>query len=1496
MAALAVVPAISHAAADPCATPVTNPVACENSKPGTPPSQWDVSGVGDPSIQGFATKMSVNVGQPISFKVDTSASYHIDILRLGYYGGDGARMMASNLTPTPRNQPSCLTVQATGLIDCGNWGVSATWTVPSTAVSGVYIAHLVRNDTGADSQIPFVVRDDSSHSDVVLQTSDATWQAYNNYGGNSLYKCTVQCPAGDPQAYKAAYAVSYNRPWDGSFETDGGLSYLWYAEYQMIRFVEENGYNISYTAQADLDQNPALLKNHKLFISSGHDEYWSGAERAAVESARDAGVNLAFFSGNEVFWKTRWTNSSDGSNTAYRTLVSYKETHFNAPVDPAGPSTWTGTWVDPRFSPPGDGGNPPNALTGQFFLVNAGTADIKVPAQYGKLRFWRGTQAASLTGTQTLTLSPGAGTLGYEWDTDEDNGFRPAGLFDMSSTTVSGTDRFTDYGTTTAPGTLTHHLTLYRAPSGALVFGAGTVQWAWGLDDTNGWAVSNTNPSGNPPDKNMMQATVNLFADMGVQPFALLPSLGLSVATKSTDTTAPTTSVSSPSAGATLQDGANTTITGTASDSAGQVAGIEVSTDGGTSWHPATGTTSWSYAWNVHGSPTATIKVRATDDSGNISTSSGTTVNMSCGCSIWGGTTPPTADSGDSSSIELGVKFKADVFGTVNGIRFYKSAANTGTHIGSLWTTAGVRLAQATFSGESASGWQSVTFSSPVPITPGTTYIASYFAPNGRYAASTGFFYVPAPFGRNTLDSPPLHALSANGNNANGLYEYTGSTTFPTNSYNGSNYWVDVNFQPSTPPGAVTNVSATAGTGAASVTWTAPASGGPPTSYKITPYIGSTAQTPTTITGAPPATNATINGLSGGTTYTFTVQPINPSGNGPVSANSNAVTPSSPTAPSAPTSVNAVGASSSALVSWTAANDGGSTITGSTVTPYIGTTAQTPVQVAGTATSKTITGLTNGTSYTFKVTSTNAIGTSPSSVASNAVTPLQTIFDAATPTQIDSGDPNPVVLGVKFKSDSFGMVKGIRFYKAAANTGTHIGSIWTSGGTKLAQVTFTAESGSGWQQADFSTPVIINANTTYVAAYYAPNGHYSYASPGFTTAVDNPPLHALANSTSPNGVYAYDSSPSFPSSSFNASNYYVDVDFTTAGAPGQVTNVNATADIGAANLTWTAPAGSDPVTTYTITPYIGTTAQPSTTVTGTPPVTSARVHNLAGGTAYTFKVTASNPNGAGPASDPSNAVTPTSGAVPTAPLNAAAVPGSQSAQVSWSAPSNNGGSPITGYTVTPYVGTTAQTPTAVSGSTLATTITGLTNNTTYTFKVTASSANGTGPASAATSAVTPQKTIFDWVVPGIVDSGDDGAVELGVKFKSDVAGSVTGIRFHKAAANTGTHVGTLWTAAGTQLASATFANETASGWQEVDFPTPVAITAGTTYVAAYLAPNGHYSVGTGLTAAVDNAPLHTIPNATSPNGLYDYGLVSQFPTSSFNASNYLVDVMFRAGS
>jgi hypothetical protein len=1509
LVALAALPASSARAEGEteCAS-APNPIVCENALPGDPAKNWQVEGVGDPTIQGFATSMSVNVGQTESFKIDTPASsYHIEILRLGYYGGNGARVIAANVKPTaelPQTQPECLKEPSTGLIDCGNWGVSASWAVPSNAVSGVYIALLTRTDTGGKSQIPFVVRNDASHSDILLQTSDATWEAYNDYGGNSLYTCTVDCPPGNPQAYKAAYAVSYNRPFDGSFTTDRGCSYLYYAEYQMMRWLEKNGYNVSYTAESEVDNNGALLKNHKVFMSSGHDEYWSAGQRANVTAAREAGVNLAFFSGNEVFWKTRWAPSTEGSNTPYRTLITYKETHFNAPVDPQDPPTWTGAWRDPRFSPPADGGQPENALTGQQFEVNSGTSDITVPSQYGKLRLWRNTAVAGLEPGQSLTLSPGTGTLGYEWDEDVDNGFRPAGEFDLSSTTVSGVQAFTDYGSSLSDNnTATHHLTLYRAPSGALVFGAGTVQWSWGLENTNAWGAEFTDPSNNPPDPNMEQFTVNLLAEMGAQPATLDPKL--SAASKSTDTTPPTSTITSPAAGETFPDGSQVTISGTATDSGGGVvAGVEVSTDNGATWHPATLATpaeqsvKWSYAWIAHGNPSTTIKSRAVDDSSNLETpSAGVSVNVSCPCSIWGtNVTPPIADSGDPQSAEVGVKFTSETFGAVTGIRFYKASDNTGTHIGNLWSASGQRLATATFTSETESGWQQVNFSSPVYIYPNTTYVASYFDPSGHYAASATYFYSPPATGGNALNSPPLHAVPASATSGNGVYTYGTSSVFPSSSYQGTNYWVDPVFMPAPAPGQVTNVSGTSGHGSVTLSWSAPTGGGLPTTYTITPYIGLVPQQTSTVTGTPPETTAKITGLTPGIEYTFTVQASNPNGAGAVSEPSRAVTPEGLVPPSAPSSVVASAATRQALVSWSApGNDGGGSLTGYTVTPYVGGAAQTPVEVSASATSTTVSGLTNGTTYTFKVTASNAFGTSLSSASSNEVVPQDTIFNFATPATIDSNDNSSVELGVKFTSEASGTITGIRFYKAAANTGTHVGSLWTSTGTLLASATFTGETSSGWQQVSFPTPVAINANTTYVAGYFAPKGNYSNTTSGFASAgVSNPPLQALANATSVNGVYKYGTTSAFPTNSYKSTNYWVDVDFVPTPAPGQVTNVSATPGPGSATLTWNAPSSGGPVTTYTITPYVGSEAQQTTTVTGSPPKTTVTLQGLTNGTEYMFTVQAANANGAGPASSASNPVVPTAPTAPGAPGSVTASGATNQALVSWSVPANEGGTLITRYTVTPYIGSTAQTPIEVPESTTSTIVKGLTDGTGYTFRVTATNAVGTSPSSAASNETFPIDTILDFATPTIVDSANTSGTELGVQFSSEVAGLVTGIRFYKAPTNTGTHVGSLWTSTGTLLASATFTGETGSGWQQVNFSTPVAISPNTTYVAGYLAPNGHYSETPSAfsAAGVSNPPLQALGNPIAPNGLYARSSTSTFPTSTSNATNYWVDVDF----
>jgi N,N-dimethylformamidase beta subunit-like, C-terminal/Domain of unknown function (DUF4082)/Bacterial Ig domain len=577
--------------------------------------------------------------------------------------------------------------------------------------------------------------------------------------------------------------VSYNRPFN-TRAVDNGQDWVFNAEYPMVRWLEANGYNVSYIAGVDTDRFGTLLLNHRTFLSVGHDEYWSGNQRANVEAARAAGVNLGFFSGNEIFWKTRWEPSIDTSTTAYRTLVSYKETHANAKIDPT--AVWTGTWRDPRFSPPADGGRPENALSGTLFMVNDGaTTGITVPAADGKMRFWRNTSIANLSAGQSVTLPDG--TLGYEWDIDADNGFRPTGLFRLSTTVVPGAPVLQDFGSTFGSGTATHSLTLYRHASGALVFGAGTVQWTWGLD-------ANHDRTGPAADVRMQQATVNVLADMGAQPGSLRP--GLIATTASTDAAAPASTITTPIAGTNVPMGQALTITGTANDAGGGViGGVEVSVDGGATWRPANGRENWTFSWTPSTPGSVTIQTRAADDTGNLETpGGGVTVTVgdttgTCPCTIWPSSAVPTIISdSDTGSVELGVKFRSDVNGFITGIRFYKGSANTGTHVANLWTTSGQRLATATFTNETASGWQQVNFATPVAVTANTVYIASYFAPNGRYAGDNNYFSASG------VDRNMLHALQDGVSGGNGVYAYGSTSAFPASTWQSSNYWVDVVF------------------------------------------------------------------------------------------------------------------------------------------------------------------------------------------------------------------------------------------------------------------------------------------------------------------------------------------------------------------------------------------------------------------------------------------------------------------------------------------------------------------------------------------------------------------------------------------------------------------------------------------------------------------------------------------------------------------------------
>ena len=338
----------------------TNPIVLKNQKRATPQSVWDIDGAGSSNIEGFATDISVDNGDRIDFKINTNSSnYRIEIYRLGYYGGMGARLVTTIQHTGVQNQPNAAARRDHRPGRCRQLvRLCILERSGGCRVRRLY-RKLVRQDgTSGENHIPFIVRDDSSTSDIVFQTSDTTWQAYNGWGGANFYGGNGPATG---QGAGRAYAVSYNRP----IATRGGVGtvagpqdYLFGAEYAAIYWLEQNGYDVSYMAGVDADRYGSLLLNHNLYLDAGHDEYWSGQQRANVQAARDAGVNLAFWSGNEMYWRTRYGNSISSDATAYRTLISYKETWSpSASIDPS--NEWTGTFRDPRLSPPAVGGGIP---------------------------------------------------------------------------------------------------------------------------------------------------------------------------------------------------------------------------------------------------------------------------------------------------------------------------------------------------------------------------------------------------------------------------------------------------------------------------------------------------------------------------------------------------------------------------------------------------------------------------------------------------------------------------------------------------------------------------------------------------------------------------------------------------------------------------------------------------------------------------------------------------------------------------------------------------------------------------------------------------------------------------------------------------------------------------------------------------------------------------------------------------------------------------------
>lgn len=449
-----------------------------------------------PEIAGYANATSVNRGGSLAFKISVSQSsqYAIDVYRLGYYAGAGGRHIASFGPIAGTTQVPCaITDPTTKLIEC-NWNTSFTLNVGSDWTSGLYLANLTVQGTGKQSQIWFVVRDDSSHSDLLFQSSFTTFLAYNNYGDNERHSLYYFNSTGSQRAFK----VSFDRPFGQVTIDPQRYDKLTTYEHNMVRWLESQSYDVTYVTNVDVHASPGLLLQHKTFLSVGHDEYWSLEMRNAVEQARDAGVNLGFFTANAAYWRVRFEPSSSGEPN--RVMACYKDPTLA--VDPVAP---TYLWRGPENN------RPENALLGVMYV---GDDPFNF---YGGYDFIVANSTDPYYNNTGLTDGAHLSELvGYEWDAIVNNGFTPPGLtvLSQSAPVANGVAPY-------PPGLngAISNAVRYTAPSGAKVFSTGSIQFMWGLD-SDGIAPARVDPR-------LKQFVINVLASMGARP--LTPDVGLVV-------------------------------------------------------------------------------------------------------------------------------------------------------------------------------------------------------------------------------------------------------------------------------------------------------------------------------------------------------------------------------------------------------------------------------------------------------------------------------------------------------------------------------------------------------------------------------------------------------------------------------------------------------------------------------------------------------------------------------------------------------------------------------------------------------------------------------------------------------------------------------------------------------------------------------------------------------------------------------------------------------
>jgi hypothetical protein len=314
--------------------PIADWLVEENSRPGT--TDWLKTSTPHLGVEGYVDQVSAQPEDELTLYATTTAEYlEPKIFRLGWYQGKGARLMADLGKHRGVVQPAPSFSADTRMVEC-HWQPSLRFEIGSDWPSGYYLMRL-GTSKGWAQWVPFVVRDDTSKAAVVVQSAVTTWQAYNLWGGYSLYLGPTA--GGGDSVDERSYVVSFDRPYPPSWE-DGSAD-LFGNEYPFVALVERLGVDVTYWTGVDLHARPQLLGNHRLLVSLGHDEYWSSTMRFACQDALSKGVNFAFLGANACYRHIRFEDSPIGKN---RRIVCYKTAYTQDPLYGVNNNEVTSDW------------------------------------------------------------------------------------------------------------------------------------------------------------------------------------------------------------------------------------------------------------------------------------------------------------------------------------------------------------------------------------------------------------------------------------------------------------------------------------------------------------------------------------------------------------------------------------------------------------------------------------------------------------------------------------------------------------------------------------------------------------------------------------------------------------------------------------------------------------------------------------------------------------------------------------------------------------------------------------------------------------------------------------------------------------------------------------------------------------------------------------------------------------------------------------------------